>query len=71
MDIPANRARIAFTLEGTPYAVISLQGEERLNLGFYFQIDIQTAFTQHAEDLDTQGLFHLALLGFDTCSLPL
>ena len=43
MEIPANKARLEFALDGTPYPVIAIQGEERLNQGFYFQLDIQIA----------------------------
>ncbi|MEJ2691502.1 MAG: hypothetical protein P8166_00295 [Candidatus Thiodiazotropha sp.] len=41
MDVPASRARIGFALDDTPYPVIAIEGEERLNHGFFFQVDIQ------------------------------
>ncbi|MEJ2407470.1 MAG: phage late control D family protein, partial [Candidatus Thiodiazotropha sp.] len=50
MDIPANRARMEFALEGTPYPVIAVLGEERLNQGFYFQVDIQIALHQQVDE---------------------
>jgi len=42
MEIPANQARIEIALDGLPYPVIALRGDERLSQGFYFQLDIQT-----------------------------
>jgi hypothetical protein len=58
MEIPVNRARIEFALEGTPYPVIAIYGEERLNHGFYIQVDIQTALDQHAQDSKGPALCH-------------
>jgi uncharacterized protein involved in type VI secretion and phage assembly len=50
MQIPANRARMQFALEGTLYPVIAVLGEERLNQGFYFQVDIQIALHQQVDE---------------------
>jgi hypothetical protein len=49
MDIPANRARMEFALEGTPCPVIAVNGEERLNQGFYFEIDIQVTLDRQVQ----------------------
>ncbi len=50
MQIPANKARMEFALDGTPYPVITVQGEERLNQGFFFQVDIQIALYQYGDE---------------------
>ncbi len=50
MEIPANKARMEFALEGTPYPIIAVQGEERLNQGFFFQLDIQIALHQYGDE---------------------
>jgi uncharacterized protein involved in type VI secretion and phage assembly len=41
---------MAFALEGTPYPVIAVNGEERLNQGFYFEIDIQITLDRQVQE---------------------
>jgi type VI secretion system secreted protein VgrG len=66
MDIPANRACIEFALEGVPYPVIAVNGDERLNQGFYFQIDVQIARHQQVEEfVGRRGLLRFARVDGD------
>ncbi|MEJ2465951.1 MAG: hypothetical protein P8045_09605, partial [Candidatus Thiodiazotropha sp.] len=36
-EIPAHQARARLDIEGRPYDVIEVDGEESINLGFYLQ----------------------------------
>jgi uncharacterized protein involved in type VI secretion and phage assembly len=65
MVIPFNPARMHLTLQGGErYPILALQGDERLNRGFYFQVDLQVPFERQAGDL-VGGLVQLHLLGLD------
>ena len=41
-ELPANKSKIDLTINGTPYSVIAMQGEEAVSQGFTFQCEILT-----------------------------
>ena len=41
-EFPANKAKIDFTVNGTPYSVLALQGDETVSGGFTFHCQILT-----------------------------